>query len=169
MMKVLLLITLLLLFSIVSFTKKSASKKTFDLSWKYGEIDYKKCKERKSPALNGICGDFQDVVEEVFDEQGRSLQDVFINSYSKTAEVAERPKFAKEGGKTLDDTLDWIIEEEVTDLVEMKGKYTQNFFRWFAEILKEADKPGTGFANQIPEGFNFDQMPPPPRRQKGEL
>jgi len=133
-----------------------------DLGWKYGEMAFTKCKEKETPNIKGMCGKFQDIVEEAFDEQGMALQEAFGNSFSKAAEVAAMPAFAKLGEMTLDDTIDWMVQNNIKDVEKLKGEYMQKYFKWFAEVLKEVDKPGSGLQNQFPEGFDVNNIPNPP-------
>jgi len=145
--------------------KKKKPSKTFDLGWKYGEMAYSKCNKRGIPEIRKNCGRLQEIVEDAFDEQGMALQEAFGHSYSQAIEVSSRPAFAKLGEKTLDDTIDWMIKEKISDYETLKGYYIQKFFKWFAEVLKEVDQPGSGLANELPEGINFDNIPQPPRSE----
>jgi len=96
-----------------------------------------------------------------------ALQNAFGHSYSQAIEVSSRPAFAKVGEKTLDETIDWMIEEKISDYETLKGYYVQKFFKWFAEVLKEVDQPGTGLStDKLPEGINFDNIPQPPRKSE---
>jgi len=139
---------------------------SFDLGWKYGELAFSKCKQKETIELKGMCGKFQEIVEDAFDNQGTSLQEAFGNAFSKAIEVANRPAFAKFGEKTLDDTINWMIENKVKDYEKLKGEYIQKFFKWFAEVLKEVDKPGSGLQDvEIPERFDYSKLPPIPREE----
>jgi len=136
----------------------------FDLGWKYGELAFQKCKQKEIPSMKGMCGKFQEIVEDAFDDQGMQLQNAFGNSFSQAVEVANRPAFAKFGEKTIEETVDWMFDNKIRDYEKLKGEYINKFFKWFAEVLKEVDQPGTGL--QFQDGFDLNNLPPIPH---GEL
>lgn len=45
----------------------------------------------------------------------------------------------------LNGYFDWIVKHKVTDPKLIKGEFVQRFFKWFAEVIKEVDKPGVGY------------------------
>jgi hypothetical protein len=60
----------------------------------------------------------------------------------------------------IDSVLEWAVRRSMTDLNRVKGEFSQRFFKWFAEVLKEVDTPGSGlknwdFLNEMPDPRNF--------------
>lgn len=50
--------------------------------------------------------------------------------------------------------LDWVFSKKITNHKTLKDEYIQRFFKWFAEILKEVDTPGSGLKTEPAPGVN---------------
>jgi len=117
------------------------------LGWTLGELAHKKCKEKADLLKKNACGLLQQLVEETFDTQGSSIQAAFMNSYTDVAKVAQRADFLVGAEQVMNEIIQWMIENKNEKFDKLKEQYLPKFFKWFAEVLKEADRPGSGNLN----------------------
>jgi len=118
--------------------------------------------------MKGMCAHLQEIIETVFDEQGMTLKEAVGTSYSAADAVAHKPVFQKMRDKLLDGTIEWMFTKKVTNYKRVHDEFIQRFFKYFAEVMKELDKPGSGFAAVIPgfqEEFQFE-LPEMPEIEK---
>eukprot|EP01116_Phalansterium_solitarium_P013791 TRINITY_DN31204_c0_g1_i1.p2 TRINITY_DN31204_c0_g1~~TRINITY_DN31204_c0_g1_i1.p2 ORF type:complete len:160 (-),score=44.86 TRINITY_DN31204_c0_g1_i1:72-551(-) len=129
----------------------------FDLGWKYGERAFRKCKKRgETAAMKGMCANLQEVVEDAFDDQGGALQTAFGNAYSDANDMALKEPFFSMGEKLLDNTIKWMFDKKINKKQALKDEFIQRFFKWFSEVLKEVDRPGSASKQvELPEGFEW--------------
>ncbi len=52
----------------------------------------------------------------------------------------------------FDGLLQWIFSKKITSYKRIHDEFIQRFFKYYAEVLKEMEKPGAGFESVIP-GF----------------
>lgn len=87
--------------------------------------------------------------------KGMQLQNAFENQLSKAITIASKPPFSTMGLQKIDQIINWMFQQECTDYEKLKGEYIQLFFKWFGEVLREVDRPGTGYMNM---DMNFDEL-----------
>jgi len=138
----------------------------FDLGWRFGEAAFSKCKQKETTELKGMCAKLQEIVEDAFDEQGGALQNAFGNQHSMAEKITEEPPFSTMGDKMIDGIIKWMMDGKVRDYEKLKGEFIQRFFKWFAEVLKEVDRPGSGFQTMQfgEDGFDPEVLKSMPKR-----
>jgi hypothetical protein len=131
----------------------------WDIGWDYGEESFRRCKKLipedkgkytrpENAQFRGLCSRFQDIVEETFDEQGQTLQMAFENQQSTASAVASKQSYHYLGARMMDKHINWMAEfiRSGKKLHHKRNhdEFIQRFFKFFAEVMKEVDRPGSG-------------------------
>jgi len=110
----------------------------FDIGYGYGEKMFKKCKQQKNMP-KGTCGKLQELVEEIFDQQGTALAGAMQISLDEAARHAKNQAFVESGSALLDEMLE-MAETVRYNLDELKKEFVPKFFKWWSSVLKNKPK-----------------------------
>jgi len=119
--------------------------------------------------MKGVCSKVQDLVEEIFDEKGMMLQNAYSQAFSFAYDVVMRPPFSSAAMELIDQLISSVKElNSKIDWNELKYEFSRHFVRWFAEVLNEVDKPGSGMRTWRPN-YNEEWNPKKFREKKNML
>jgi hypothetical protein len=142
-----------------------------DLTWYWSDYSLRRCKELMGKEKvtrvlikKGACEKLQDIVEDLFDGYGVSLNNVVeVSTYEELFKRSLEEPWKTAALKMFDDTIMWMIQEKTSDEEIIKRAYHPKFNNWMLKLIA-SDK--NGLFNQNYDPSHLPKPSKPMRKKK---